>query len=226
LPPGEGVARDGAACDKGDAGEGGGLSEESSGSGGEGMAEETDRMRRLQRARAAKTLRFLKSQTSLSLLLLWMLACGPIMMVHWQLFRYGTWYTRAADTRTGLGEFTREERNPAAVAVTVLAGILLLRRPDPVGGGGAAGRPEPVGGGGAAGRPDPVGGGGAAASALAALRAALGNDDAWPAEVTRHLRVRPPPAQTPLAPRLQPCPSMFLVSRHPWVCRLSSPTRQ
>ena len=78
------------------------------------------------RVQLIKAYRFLNGSTCKYTTLIWVAVCSIIMVIHYKLFKRGTWRSHLNDQeRFGLFDFcSRSERNPAAKALTNLANII------------------------------------------------------------------------------------------------------
>ena len=68
-------------------------------------------------------LSFIRSQWSFLKLLMWVAICEPVMVIHFRLFKFGTWSSHSSDRRIGIFEFC-SEASPAKVALRSLTGML------------------------------------------------------------------------------------------------------
>ena len=73
--------------------------------------------------RLHRMLSFLRLAACVYLPLVWLVVCSSIMVVHYHLFKYGTWSTNNVDgKRCNLFDFCKSSNsNPVVVAMTVLA---------------------------------------------------------------------------------------------------------
>ena len=87
--------------------------------------------KKLSSKRKSKTLDFIESKDTLWRMLLWLSICGVVMVVHYRLFKFGTWHSHCNDQRCGTFEFVNRSSNPALKAMVVLSFMIC----DPMGAG-------------------------------------------------------------------------------------------
>ena len=58
-------------------------------------------------------------------LLIWCVVCAPVMVIHWSLFKRGTWCTHVPEKRRcGVFALCSRQRNPVVLAMTKLASMV------------------------------------------------------------------------------------------------------
>jgi hypothetical protein len=83
-------------------------------------ANEKDHYQKLGQVKLRKMFDFLTDPASKYLPLVWLVVCSPIMVIHYFLFKHGTWYNRRAGERCSIFDFCGSvERNPVCVCVCV-----------------------------------------------------------------------------------------------------------
>ena len=89
--------------------------------------DETGHLRKVGRLKLHKAFAFMSRRSTSWKTLVWVAVCSCIMVVHYKLFKYGTWHShRRADDRYAVFDFCRgTATNPVAAALTTLSGILL-----------------------------------------------------------------------------------------------------
>ena len=93
---------------------------------------EKDHYQKLGQVKLRKMFDFLTDPASKYLPLVWLVVCSPIMVIHYFLFKHGTWYNRRAGERCSIFDFCGSvERNPVCVCLCQIAAMLM----DPLGGG-------------------------------------------------------------------------------------------
>ena len=81
-------------------------------------ANEKDHYQKLGQVKLRKMFDFLTDPASKYLPLVWLVVCSPIMVIHYFLFKHGTWYNRRAGERCSIFDFCGSvERNPVCVCL-------------------------------------------------------------------------------------------------------------
>ena len=96
-------------------------------------ANEKDHYKKLGQVKLRKIFDFLSDPASKYLPLVWLVVCSPIMIIHYFLFKHGTWYNRRdGNQRCNIFDFCGAlERNPVCSCLCQIAAMLM----DPLGGG-------------------------------------------------------------------------------------------
>ena len=93
---------------------------------------EKDHYKKLGQVKLRKVFDFLSNPASKYLPLVWLVVCGPIMVIHYFLFKHGTWYNRRNGNRCNIFDFCGSfERNPVCACLCQIAVMLM----DPLCGG-------------------------------------------------------------------------------------------
>ena len=80
-------------------------------------------MRKKATRRQRIVLTFIQSKWTFHKLLMWLSVCEPVMIIHYRLFKFGTWRSHCADSRVGIFAFCGAD-SPAIAAFRSLTGML------------------------------------------------------------------------------------------------------
>ena len=94
--------------------------------------DEKEHYKKLGRVKLSKVHTFLSDPASKYMPLIWLVVCSCIMVVHYRLFKHGTWFSHRRDGRCNMFDFCGTDAgNQVAESLSALAAMLM----DPLGGG-------------------------------------------------------------------------------------------